>query len=1041
MKTWPLVLVLSAVFTLPVLADEEPQITGFESLKYRNIGPTRGGRSVAVAGVVQDPLVYYMGGTGGGVWKTTNAGNTWSNISDKYFKTGSVGAVAVAPSDPNVVVVGMGESPFRGVASSHGDGVYVSTDAGRTWTHAGLENTRQISEVVIHPADPDIIWVAAQGSPWAATEDRGVYQSTDGGKNWEQVLFVDNNTGAVDLAIHPGNPRILFAAMWDHDREPWEIRSGGPGSGIYRSTDGGATWDEVTEGLPDTMGKIGIAPSGANPDLVWAIVEAKEKGGLYRSVDGGESWGHVNGDRRLHARSWYYMHVFADPKNEHVVHVLNAPFMTSIDGGKSFSGISTPHGDHHELWINPDNPANMINGNDGGATVTFDGGKTWTSEHNQPTAQFYRVNTDNQFNYRVYGGQQDNSTVSIPSRSDDGDVGGREDYFQVGGCESAYIDFDPDNPRYIYAGCYLGLISEHDSDTGAERDIRVYPELLFGVPPKQRKYRFNWNAPIVVSQHNPEVIYHAGNIVFKTTNRGQSWDAISPDLTQDTEDTQGPGGRPITNEVSENYNTILSLEESPHDASVLWAGTDDGRLQVTRDGGESWDDVTPRGIDDGMFNAIDISAHDPATAYVAYTRYKYNDHQPRIYKTSNYGQRWSDISDGIPEDTFVRVVREDTERQGLLFAGTETGVFVSFNDGDDWQALQNNLPVVPVTDIKVQRDDLVLSTQGRAFWILDNITPLRQMNTAGNDAELHLYAPQQAYLLRSGGGGDSVGSNPANGAVIDFVVAETDQSEEQQEEEQAPLKLELLDSDGQVIRTLATDQEGSNKLETKAGHNRVVWDLNSDHLNTVQNEFVIAAGRDKKITGPRVAPGNYTVRLSDGETSLEQPLSVQMDPRLTIAQTDIDEYEALKTELASALDELHGSIEAFRSVRDQATARKALLDEEENQELIEAIDAVVTATEKWENSVFTSEWEFFQDVLNWPSKLDFNLQSLLYFSVNGTLPPLTDGIQARADDVLTEWREAQAARDAVVENEISAFNTAFAAADQAGVVVPDFVAE
>lgn len=1036
MQRWLITVLAAALFTglfsLPAWSADSDEITGFEGLKYRNIGPTRGGRSAAVAGVAQDPLVYYMGSTGGGVWKTTNAGGSWKNISDKFFKTGSVGAIAVAPSDPNMIVVGMGESPYRGVASSYGDGVYFSINAGRTWEHVGLDDTRQISEIVIHPTNPDIIWVAAQGSPWAPTDDRGVYKSSDGGKNWNKVLFVDENTGAVDLAIHPTNSRVLFAAMWDHDREPWEIRSGGPGSGIYQSTDGGESWNELTEGLPEEMGKIGIAPSGANPNMVWAIVEAKEKGGLYRSTDGGENWSHVNGDRRLHARSWYYMHVFADPKNENVVHVLNAPFMSSVDGGKSFSTIRTPHGDHHELWINPNNPLNMINGNDGGGTVTFDGGKSWSSEDNQPTAQFYRVNVDNQFNYRVYGGQQDNSTVAISSRADDGSIG-REDFSAVGGCESAYIDFDPDNPRYIYAGCYLGLISEFDTDTSAERDIRVYPELLFGVSPKERKYRFNWNAPIVVSRHDPSVIYHAGNIVFKSTDRGHSWTEVSPDLTRDDNDTQGPGGRPITNEVSENYNTIINLAESSHDASVLWAGTDDGRLHVTRDGGESWDDVTPRGIDDGMFNAIDVSPHDPGTAYVAYTRYKYNDHQPRIYKTSNYGGRWSQIADGIPEDTFVRVVREDTQRQGLLFAGTEIGVFISLNDGDDWRPLKNNLPAVPVTDFKVHRDDLVLSTQGRAFWILDNISPLRQISDDATKG-LYLYAPGQAHIMRTGGGGDRVGSNPTSGAVIDFHLPE-------KLEEDAELKLEIVNADDEVIRTLSTKQKGNNKLEVKPGLNRAVWNLNSDHLTTVQDEFVIAAGGGKNITGPRAAPGNYTVRLSSGDAELEQPLTVAMDPRLNIAQADIDEYENLKSQLASALDELHGSIEAFRNVRKQVEARKALLDEEQNKDLTEAADAVVKATEEWEKSVFTTEWEFFQDVLNWPSKLDFNLQSLLYFSVNSTLPPVTQGIQDRTDDVLAEWREAQAARDAVVDGEIAAFNATFAEAEQAGVVVPDFVDE
>ncbi len=1013
------------------------------ALEFRNIGPSRGGRSAAVTGVVGQPMVYYMGSTGGGVWKTSNAGQSWDSIADDSFQTGSVGAIAVAATDPNVVVVGMGESPFRGVASSHGDGVYISIDAGHSWRHAGLSEARQISEIVIHPDNPDLIWAAVQGSPWAPSKTRGVYHSADGGQSWQQQLFVNDNTGAVDLRMQPGNPRILYAAMWDHQREPWEIRSGGAGSGIWKSTDGGSNWQRLEDGLPELMGKIGVAPSGVQPGLVWAIVEAKDKGGLYRSDDYGESWQHVNGNRKLHARSWYYMHVFADTENANVVHVLNAPYMKSSDGGKSFQSIDTPHGDHHDHWINPDNANNMINANDGGATITFDGGASWSSIYNQPTAQFYRVNADNGFAYRVYGGQQDNSTVAIASRAPQGDIDAA-DYQAVGGCESAHIAFDKDDPRLFYAGCYLGQISEYDAQTHAERDIRVYPELLFGVPPRERKYRFNWNAPIVVSSHDPEVIYHAGNRVFRSTDRGRNWTAISPDLTRNDPATQGPGGRPITNEVSENYNTIFYLAESPLDADVLWAGSDDGLLHVSRDGGDNWSEITPRGANredmPAMINAIDASAHDAGTAFVAITRYKHNDHTPLIYATDDYGKSWRQLADAAFADVrtgsdFVRVVRQDTVNPELLFAGTETGLFISFNAGADWQRMQNNLPRVPVTDLLVHGQDLVLSTQGRAFWILDNITPLRQLANM-DSTTAQLLQPATGFLVQGQSGGDGVGANPPAGASIDYWLPQTDADETAPE-----LTLEIRDGNDKPLRTLHVKNEDSKDnnhiLTQKPGLNRIQWDLRVAPVATIDQGFAVAAGSDKTLDGMRVAPGDYTVKMHHGEQTRAQNLPVAMDPRLDITAADMTEFQQTKTEVADALGALHDALRQMRSLAQQAEDRNALLDSESDAELIAAGDAVIAASNNWQDSVHTSEWEFFQDVLNWPAKLDFNLQSLLYFSLDNTLPPLTQGLRERSRDLLQQWQNAAAARDAVLAGEVAAYNELFAASGQPGLVLAE----
>ncbi|MEM9057711.1 MAG: YCF48-related protein, partial [Pseudomonadota bacterium] len=621
-------LFIAVIGTMPLAQADEGDRDFFDGIEARNVGPFRGGRATVAVGVRQNPHVYYMGSTGG-VWKTENAGASWQAVSDDDFGTAAVGAIAVAPSDPNVLFVGMGESPFRNIASSQGDGVYKSTDAGKSWTRVGFEDLKQTGEIRIHPTDPDTIWVAAQGNAYAETDTGGIYKSTDGGTSWRRVLApLNETTGAVDLALDMSNPRILYAALWDNHRDPWALRSGGPGSSIWRSTDGGESWERLTEDLPDGMGKIGVAASPARPGRVWAIVEAEgEKGGLYRSDDRGDSWSQVNSERVLIARAWYYMHIFADPNDENTVYVLNSPFMKSIDGGKTFARVETPHVDNHYLWINPDNSQWMINANDGGANVSVDGGATWSRQNNQPTAQFYRVNTDNAFEYRIYGGQQDNSSVAIKSRSRDGAIG-RDDWEVHGGCESAYVAMDPNNPRYTYGGCLFGLIDEFDTETRTVRSIMAYDEIGLGAAARDLKYRYNWNAPIHVSLHDPDVIYHGSNVLLKSDDRGFNWTEASPDLTRDEDDKQGPGGGPYTNENIEQYNTIFAIAESPHDADTLWVGTDDGLLHVTQDGGASWQDVTPSGVDRGLINSIEVSPHDPATAYVVAMKYKDGDNRP-----------------------------------------------------------------------------------------------------------------------------------------------------------------------------------------------------------------------------------------------------------------------------------------------------------------------------------------------------------------------------------------------------------------------------
>jgi len=1031
MRTLTLFIVTAFALANPMLssAADKNERDFFDGIQARNVGPFRGGRAMVAVGVRQDPHVYYMGTTGG-VWKTHNAGATWNVISDDDFGTSAVGAVAVAPSDPNVVVVGMGESPFRNIASSQGDGVYKSTDAGTTWMRIGFGDVKQIGEIRIHPENPDIMWVAAQGNAYLPGDNSGVYKTTDGGSSWRRVLEpLNESTGAVDLALDFGNPRILYAAMWDNERTPWAIRSGGDGSGIWRSKDGGESWERLTEDLPDGMGKIGVAASPAKPGRVWAIIEAEdEDGGLYRSDDGGDTWDQVNKERIPRARSWYYMHIFADPNDENTVYVLNAPFLKSIDGGKTLSPVRVPHGDNHYLWINPDNSDWMVNANDGGANVSFDGGASWSRQDNQPTAQFYRVNTDNQFEYRIYGGQQDNSTVAIRSRSRDGSIG-RDDWEIHGGCESAHVAFDPENPRYTYAGCYLGLIQEFDTQTRTARSVKAYEELGLGVPASEQKYRFNWNAPIHVSAHDPKVIYHGANALLKSEDRGFNWTEISPDLTRNEKDKQGFGSGPYTNENIEIYNTIFAVEESPHDASTIWAGSDDGLLHVTRDGGANWNNVTPRGIDRGMINSIDVSPHDPAVAYVVAMKYKEGDNTPYIYKTANYGRSWTEITDGLPESHFARVVREDPQRADLLFAGMERGLYVSFNGGDDWQAFQTNLPVVPITDLMVRRNDLVLATQGRAFWVVDDIAPLRQYAADHETAATHLFDPSLAYRLTPtqgrNGGGESYAPSSPDGAVIYYSLAEEPDLEDRE------IKVEILSAGGDVLRTLKTDKEkgveggGDNAsfaIPAEKGINRITWDLRRNPTTSVDYEFIFGAARDDDaIQGYVVAPGTYGVRLTYGDVVQESNVEVQWDPINSYEEQKIRDQQSFLANTFAMIDGIYKRVNSLMNIKKQIELRKSLAKESGDDEMTSAADVLLESLKRWQEMVTTPNRGNGQDVLNFPPKLDAFLTSL-YQQADSAVLGVTQGQRDRLADLEPQWAEAMQSWETLIESDVAEFS-------------------
>lgn len=988
----------------------------YDAMSWRNIGPFRGGRSTTSSGVVGDPLTYYFGSVGGGVWKTDDAGISWRNISDGFFKATSIGAISVSESDPNVIYVGTGEAAIRGVMTSHGDGVYKSTDAGKTWENIGLDGTSQISEICIHPSNPDLAYVAAQGSPYTPTQERGVYRTKDGGKTWQKVHFVDNNSGVSSLSMDMNNPRILYAAYWDHQRKPWYVRSGGPGSGIYKSTDGGDTWEKLTEGLPKAeMGKIGVTVSRANSERIYAIIEA-EDGGLYRSDDGGKKWTNVNKDRILRTRSWYYMHIFSDPKNDNVVYVLNAPFMKSIDGGKSFSPVGVPHGDNHDLWIDPTNPQIMINSNDGGANISLNGGKSWSTQTNQPTAQFYRVIADNRFPYWLYAGQQDNSTLATPSRTDGASIGWKDWVADVGGGEAAHIAFDPNNPKYVYSSNITGWIDEYNQETGKIKPIKPYPIFGLGEPSDELKYRYNWNPPVIVSKHNPNVIYYGANVLQKSSNRGLKWDDISPDLTRNDTAKLGLMGGPFTNEAAggEIYHTIMTIAESPHDANVLYTGADDGLMYVTKDGGKNWNAITPS--DEGIINSIDVSPHDPGTVYVTFMKYKFNDFKPYIFKSTNYGSTWTSIVNGIDGRAFARVVREDPKRKNLLYAGTELGMYISFDGGAKWTPFQLNLPIVPITDLIVHQNDLVAATSGRAFWILDDVTPLHQLNETNKSADIFLY--KTADVIKTGASYSAnprpnEGKNPYPYATIKYFLKNVN------EKDTIPLKVEILTTGGEVIRTLSTDADKAwDKIERKAGMNSALWDLRVSNILPAEN-VMATAPPSVGMQGYKVGPGAYSVKLSYGSFSQVQPLLIKQDPRDEASPTAISAQQTMLVNIYDNVNELHDALKQLQQVRQQVGQ---MLDREgKDDDIKKSGESIKKKVGTVERELISPDQKTFQDIINFRNKLDRQLFELMN-TIDNSVPPLTNGEQELYNELQGIWMKQKDAVQDILQNDVPAFN-------------------
>ena len=996
----------------------------YHGLKWRNIGPFRGGRSVTSTGVIGKPHTYYMGSTGGGVFKTTDDGITWKNISDGFFKTGSVGAIAVAESDPNIVVVGMGEHAARGVMTSMGDGVYKSMDAGKTWSHLGLDKTRHISDVVIHPTNPNIIYVTAQGAQYAPSKERGIYKTTDGGKTWKNILSVNNTTGASSLSMDMTNPRILYASMWQHQRYPWVMESGGENSGLFKSIDAGTTWTKMKLGLPKDFGKSGISVSRANPDRVFAVIEAAgKKGGVYRSDNAGKTWKQVNSNRVNIARSWYYMEIFADPQNENTVYVLNAPVMKSIDGGKSFSNIPVPHGDNHHLWINPTDNKNLINSNDGGANISFNGGKSWSTQQNQATSQFYRVITDNLVPYNVYGGQQDNSAIGIASRTNDGGIDWK-DWYSVAGGESAFIAFDPDAPELVYGGTYQGNISTWSRTSREQKSIKEYPELGLSIAPKDSKYRYNWNAPIITSPHDRATVYHAGNVVFKTTNQGINWTIVSPDLTKNEVEKHGPGGAPYTNEAAggENYNTLTALVESQHEEGVLYAGSDDGLLHITKNGGESWENITPPGIKDGIINSIDISQHNPATAYVVIMRYKSMDLNSHIFKTNDYGQTWTKIVKGLNDPNgFARVVRADKKQQGLLYAGTETGLYVSNDDGAFWQRLKLNLPVVAINDLIIQDNDLVAATSGRGFWILDDLGALQ--NKSSLNKAIEIVTPKDTYRI-FGGNSKAVGQgqNPRSGVTFDYYLKNNIDS--------LTLTLEVLEND-KVIRTYTNKKKSNFKswpggpskpqiLPSKKGVNRFTWDFRRAPLPSIHKVFIFGG-----LAGSSVAPGKYTLRMTLGDVVSETEATILPNPKVLSSAEDFVAQQKMLVSIENTVKEMHESVNQMRSAKTQLSHYAKLLKDSKNADsLLEKGKELTKRINSWEENLIQAKQKTFQDVINFNNKLNAQLIQLKSY-IDQANPKVTNGAKERFDDLMNDWKVYVDERNDIINTEMKAYNDLF----------------
>lgn len=1014
-------LVLAFFFCIPFTMDAQRRKANntqsydqkiYDALEWRGIGPFRGGRSAAVTGVIGEPNLFYMGATGGGVWRTKDGGSTWESISDGEFG-GSIGAVAVAESDPNVIYVGGGEKTLRG-NMSYGYGMYKSVDAGKNWEHIGLDNSRHISRVRIHPQNPDIVYAAVMGDIFKDSEERGVYKSTDGGKSWQRKLFANNRAGAVDLILDPNNPRIMYASTWNVRRSPSNFSSGGPGSDIWKSTDSGENWEKLSEnkGLPKGIwGISGITVSPQNSNRVWAIIE-NENGGVFRSDDAGKTWQKTNDDRALRQRAWYYTRIYADTQDEDMVYVVNVDYHQSKDGGKTFTSSRAPHGDHHDMWIDPNDNQRMIMADDGGAQVSFDGGENWSTYMNQNTAQFYRVTTDNHFPFRIYGAQQDNSTVRIAHRTT-GAVIGEQDWERTAGGESAHIAIDNENNDVVYGGSYDGFLTRYNHNSEEIRAINVWPDNPMGHGAEEMKYRFQWNFPIFTSPHDPNKLYTASNHLHVTTNEGHKWETISPDLTRNDPSKLGPSGGPITkdNTSVEYYCTIFAAIESPYEEGLLWTGSDDGLVHVSKDGGENWTNVTPENMPKWiMINSIEADPFTKGGAYIAATSYKNGDYQPYIYKTKDYGKSWTKIVNGIENDHFTRVVRADPERKGLLYAGTETKMYISFDDGASWKDFQMNLPIVPITDLTIKDNHLIAATQGRGFWLIDDLTVLHQLNDEVKQNDFYLFQPKKTYRI----GGRSVesktaGENMPSGVITYFHVKDTASAD--------TVKIQYKEKSGKVIATYSThpDKEAKEeKLEVEPGSNQLIWNMRYPDAEVFEGMILWWSS----TSGPTALPGQYDVELSiNGETQTQE-FEIVKDPRSSASLEDLKAQFDFQNRVISKLSETNLAIKDIRKARVQIedVIKKAEADTIKNMG-----NSILEEMKEIEESLYQTKNRSRQDPLNYPIRLNNKLGHLNSLVGMGDFRPTESAIEF-SKEVTARIDQHLEALNEILDKKVSAFN-------------------
>lgn len=956
-------------------------------LEFRSIGPWRGGRSTAVVGDPDEKQVFYFGSTGGGVWKTIDGGKNWNNISDGYFG-GSIGSIAVSKSDPTIIYVGGGENTMRGNVSA-GSGMWKSENGGRTWKNIGLNDSRHIMRIVIHPKNPDLVYCAALGHLFGPNNERGIFRSADGGKTWEKILFVNDHVGACELIMDPSNPDILLATFWNVKRTPYSLESGGEGSGIFKSTDGGDTWIDISrnKGLPkDTLGIIGITISTSNPNKYYAIVESKT-GGVFMSDDAGKSWTKVNSDNNLRQRAWYFSKIFCDPKNEDLIYILNVEFWKSNDGGKTFSSVNTPHGDHHNLWIDPEDGSRMIVADDGGAQISFDGSKTWSTYYNQPTGQFYRVSTDNEVPYRILGAQQDNSSVRIFHRSTDGQIDGN-DWEPTAGFESGYIVADPLNPDIVYGGNYSGYIGCINHLNGDSKVITVWPDDPIGQGGENLKYRFQWNFPLFFSPHDPHKLYAAGNVLFSTTDGGLTWKPISPDLTTNDKSKQKKSGGMITKDNTgvEIYCTIFTAAESPLEKDLIYAGTDDGLLHVTKNGGETWENITPPDLPAGaMFNCVEPDMFEQGKLYVAATRYKLDDYKPYLYMTEDYGKTWKKITNGIPNEHFTRVIREDKKRRGLLYCGTEAGLYISYNDGVNWYPFQNNLPLVPITDMTIKDNDLIIATQGRGFWIMDDLAVIQEADYKIAEKNLYVYPIRDTYKLDGAQNESPVnaGKNPATGVVINYYLKDEPDTSKK-------LTIEIYVDHGELIQTYSSaSTEKELTIEAGKGLNQFNWNLDYPPSEKIEgmNLWNGTPG------SPKAPPGVYQAKVKFGSDSVITKFTILNDPNLTATVADYAAQFNLQLKIQKKFNETQKAIKEIRSLKTQINDYVSKLGDKAPLSLKDSVNSLNRQLTAIEEELVETRNSSTQDMLNYGIKLNDKLAGLYNVVSSGNSRPSQQSVE------------------------------------------------